>query len=148
MTYKLRVFNNNFQIINSLGWVLIIMSLIFLLIKGMPGVLIFAVVGGALIWLQLHGKRTIVDTSEKIVKSGSKVHRVTNPSLIFMNEVRVAQNVNSRVSTTSVQSYFYKAYLHEGEEKILLSSNRKEDRDLETLKSISKDLGIPFVKNY
>ncbi|MEM0938965.1 MAG: hypothetical protein AAF600_07965 [Bacteroidota bacterium] len=89
-----------------------------------------------------------MDTSEKIVKSGSKTYNIIKPIQIYMNKVKMSQNVNSRVSSSNIKAYFYKAYLLDGGEKILLSSNRKEDRDLEKLVSITKEFGISFIKNY
>ncbi|MEM6737587.1 MAG: hypothetical protein AAF620_16110 [Bacteroidota bacterium] len=148
MTYTLRNFDNDFQIVNSLGWVLIVVSLVFLIIKGMPGYLIFAGIGAVLIWWQIRGKRIKVDTSEKTVKSGSKTYNIIEPIQIYMNKVMMSQNVNSRVSSSNIKAYFYKAYLLDRGAKILLSSNRKEDRDLEKLVSITQEFGITFIKNY
>ena len=134
--------------LNSVGWIFIVISLIFLVVKQAPGVLIVTALGAGMIWLQLRGKRINVDTAQKTIKSGSKTHAITSPTQIFINEVRVSQNVNSRVQSSNVKMYFYKAYLQDEDEKILLSSNRKEERDLSKLKSIADDLRVELVKNY
>ena len=146
MTYKLRNFENNFQAVSSLGWIIVAMSLLLFFIKGMPGFLIFTMIGGLLIWWQLRGKRVIIDVSKRTIKKGLKTISIESPLQIIFKETSISQRVNSRVSSTTVQNYFYKAFLEMGEQKILISSNRKESRDFEKLKLIASDLGIDFVK--
>ena len=148
MKYQLRNFQNNFQILNSVGWIFVIVSIVFIVVKQNLGYLIFGVFGAAMIWLQLKGKIVSVDTSKKIIKSGGKTHQILSPVQLYMNEVKVSQNVNSRAQTANIKTFFYKAYLQDGNESILLSSNRKETRDLERLKAIAKDLNIEFSQNY
>ena len=148
MKYSLRNFDNNFQIINSTGWIFVLLSLALLIIKGAPGFLLIGLSGAGLIWFQLRGKRVSVDTSEKIVKSGGKIIQLTAPVKMYMNEVKVSQRVNARVNSADFKSYFYKAYLQQGDEKILLSSNRKPGRDMEKLKQIAQDLSIDFQVNF
>ena len=89
-----------------------------------------------------------MDTAAKTIKNGSLAHSIKQPTKVFMNKQRYSQNVNSRVSSTNVKSYFYKAYLEDGEEKVLLSSNKSEERDLQKLQAIAMDLNIPFERNY
>ena len=134
--------------LNSMGWIFIIISLISVIVKGQPGILIIGLFGAGMIWLQLRGKRITVDTTKKVIKSGGKTHAIKSPHRIFMKEVKMSQTVNARVNSTNVRMYFYKAYLHDGKETILLSSNRKEDRDLEKLQAIALDLNIPLEKTY
>lgn len=110
--------------------------------------MIVALFGTSMIWLQLRGKRIAVDTDQKIIKSAGKTHKIENPEKIILNEVKMSQTVNARVNSTNVKMYFYKAYLLDGDEKILLSSNRKEDRDIAKLKAIADDLCVELVKNY
>ncbi len=148
MKYHLRNFENNFQIVSSLGWILIFVSLIFIVTKGMFGFLLFLLIGVLLVWWQLRGGRIIVDTQAKTIKSGKLLHQMKQPDRIFMNKQRFSQNVNSRVNTMNVHLHFYKAYLEDGDDKILLSSNKKEERDWKKLEQISKDLDIPLVRNY
>ena len=148
MKYRLRNFENNFQMLNSMGWIFIGVSLVFLMIKQNPAMLIVTVFGAGMIWLQLKGKRIHVDTDAKTVKSDEGVHTIQHPTQIFMNEVTLAQRVNSRVNSANVRTRFYKAYLQDGEEKILLSSNRREERDWKKLEAIATDLKIDLVKHY
>jgi len=148
MKYSLRNFENNLQMLNSTGWVLVIVSLILIATQQMPGFLIFTLIGAGMIWLQLRGKRIYVDTSAKTIKSAGKIRDIKNPSQVFMNEVKLSQRVNSRAQSTNVNMYYYKAYLQDGEEKVLLSSNRKESRDMEKLTAIAKDLGVEFHQNF
>ena len=148
MKYQLRNFENNFQMVSSLGWIFILVSIIFIVTKGMIGFLLFTAVGVLLVWWQQRGGRISVDTAAKTIKNGSLAHSIKQPTKVFMNKQRYSQNVNSRVSSTNVKSYFYKAYLEDGEEKVLLSSNKSEERDLQKLQAIAMDLNIPFERNY
>ena len=148
MQYTLRNFSNSFQIVNSTGWIFILLSIILIVIKGSFGFLMLALLGAGMIWAQLRGKRVKVDTENRTVRSSGKVYALRNPEKIFMNKIRVSQNVNSRAQSANVKTYFYLAYLQDGDEKILLSSNRKEERDLDALKSIASDLDVDFVLNY
>ena len=148
MKYRLRNFENNFQIINSLGWVFVILSVILIFVKQSPGFLIFGLLGGLLIWIQLRGKRIVVDTIAKTVKSSNKTHNIQNPIEVYINEVKVSQTVNSRSQSSNVRIFFYKAYILDGKNRILLSSNRNEQRDLAKLGAIAKELGVELVKNY
>lgn len=148
MKYHLRHFENNMQIVSSLGWVLIIVGLITLFVGPIPGAVILILLGVLLVWLQLRGKRITVDTSAKVVKSGGEIARINNPSLVFMKEVKISQRVNSRGSSTNVKMYFYKGYIQDGEESHLISCNRNDKRDMEALKQIAQDLSVPFEKNY
>lgn len=132
--------------LNSMGWIFIIISLIFMIVKGKPAFLIVALFGVGLIWLQLRGKRIIVDTGERIIKAGGKTHKIKNPKKIYLKEVKMSQTVNARVSSSNVKTYFYKAYLLDGEDKILLSSNRKEERDMAKLKAIADELRVELEK--
>ena len=124
------------------------LSIILIVIKGSFGFLMLALLGAGMIWAQLRGKRVKVDTENRTVRSSGKVYALRNPEKIFMNKIRVSQNVNSRAQSANVKTYFYLAYLQDGDEKILLSSNRKEERDLDALKSIASDLDVDFVLNY
>lgn len=148
MKYTLRNFQNNFQVAASVGWIMVILSLVFLLIKGEPGVLIIGAIGGLVIYWQNRGKRIIVDTNEQFIKSGFSKEQIKDPQRIYINKVRISQNVNSHVSSANVKFYFYKAFLQDGEEKHLISCNRKEERDMERLKAIAKDLKIDLELNY
>ena len=148
MKYRLRNFENNFQIINSLGWVFVILSVILIFVKQSPGFLIFGLLGGMLIWIQLRGKRIVVDTIAKTVKSSNKTHNIQNPIEVYVTEAKVSQTVNSRSQSSNVRTFFYKAYLLNAEDRILLSSNRNEQRDLAKLDAIAKELGVELVKNY
>lgn len=134
--------------LNSMGWILIILSLIFLFVKQAPDVLIVTVFGAGIIWLQLRGKRISLNTTQRTVRSEGKMHKIKKPERIFMNKVVLSQTVNARVNSTNVRMYFYKAYLLDGEEKILISSNRKEERDMAKLKAIADELRVELVKNY
>ncbi len=148
MKFSLRHFENNFQIAASVGWIFVIIGIITIVAGPIPVALIFIVVGTNLIILQLRGKRIVVDTDAKTVKSGKETFDVSNTSLIFMNEVGVSQRVNSRASSANVKMYFYKAYIQSGDEKILISCNRSEKRDLESIQKIAEALQVPFQKNY
>ena len=148
MVYELRHFENNFQIVASLGWGLVIIGIVILFTGPIPAGFLFIIIGAILIWIQLRGKRIYVNTKTKIVKSQGETFKISDPLMIFMREIRVSQNVNSRVSTTNVKMYFYKGYLQDGESKILISCNRNEKRDMEKLKQIASDLNIPFQLNY
>lgn len=148
MIYRLRHFENNMQIVSSLGWILVIIGIITLFAGPIPAAVILILLGALLIWLQLRGKRITVDTEARVVKSGSEVISIKNPSQVFINEVRMSQTVNSRGSSTNVKMYFYKAYIQDGDNSILISCNRNDERDMEALKKIAKDLQIPFEKNY
>ena len=106
MTYSLRNFQNNLQTISSLGWVLVVISIVFTFMKG-PGALVIGAVGGILIVWQQRGKRIKVDTKSKTIRKGMKSVIISNPQKIFINRVNISQSVNSRVSTTNVKSYFY-----------------------------------------
>lgn len=128
--------------VSSVGWLLIIMSVIFVFLKPAPGVLFFAVLGAGMVWLQLRGKRIHVDTATKTVNRGRHTHKIQDPVVIFINKVKVAQTVNARSQSTNVKTFFYKAYLLDGEAKVLLSSNRKVERDLKKLKDIAADLKV------
>ena len=148
MKYQLRNFENNLQMVSSLGWIFIIISLIFLAIRQNPALLLVTVFGVAMVWIQMRGKRIAVDTKAKTIRSAGKTYQIRNPAQLFINEVRVRQNVNSRAQSANIKTYFYKAYLMDGGEKILLSSNRNDTRDMEALQSIANDLGVELVKNY
>ncbi|WP_436515459.1 hypothetical protein [Ekhidna sp. To15] len=148
MIYRLRHFENNMQIVSSLGWIMVIVGVITLFVGPIPGGLIFILLGAGLIWLQLRGKRIMVDTTSRTVKSGREITSIDNPSQVFMKEVRVSQTVNSRGSSANVKMYFYKAYIQDGDNNILISCNRNDQRDMEALKRIANDLKIPFEKNY
>ena len=102
MKYQLRNFENNFQMVSSLGWIFILVSIIFIVTKGMIGFLLFTAVGVLLVWWQQRGGRISVDTAAKTIKNGSSVHSITQPTKVFMNKQRYSQNVNSRVSSTNV----------------------------------------------
>jgi len=110
--------------------------------------LIIGVAGGILILLQLRGKRITVDTDKKIIKSFLSKVAIEHLTEVIVKKIKVNQRVNSRVSSSNVSMYFYKAYLKDGEQKHLISSNRKEKRDLEKLQAIANDLNIDFTKNY
>ncbi|WP_421764544.1 hypothetical protein [Ekhidna sp.] len=148
MIYRLRHFENNLQIVASLGWILVIVGVIALFVGPVPGAIILILLGAGLIWLQLRGKRIIVDTKNKLVKSGKSIHQLKNPTMVFINEVKLSQTVNSRVSSSHVKMYFYKAYIQDGENCILISCNRNDQRDMKTLKQIASDLRVPFEQNY
>ena len=134
--------------LNSMGWIFVIIALIFTIVKQSPGFLIIAAFGAGMIWLQLRGGRIQVDMGKKVVRSGRSKHVITNPFQIFINEVRVTQNVNSRAQSMNAKTVFYKAYLLDGEDKVLLSSNRNEERDMAKLKAIADELRVELVKNY
>jgi len=119
-----------------------------MIVKSSLGFILFGIVGLAMIWLQLKGKRVQVDTETRIIHFSGEKYKMDTPEKIFMNRIRISQNVNSRAQSTNVKTYFYKAYLQDGDEKILLSSNKAEGRDLEKLKAIARDLGIDFTLNY
>lgn len=146
MKYRLRHFENNFQIVASTGWIIVLLSVVFLFLKQQPGFLILTIIGLAMILGQSRGKRIIIDTEKRTIRKGLKTIDIKHPSELLMKEVRVSQNVNSRVSTTTVKMRFYKAYLVDGDEKVLISCNRSADRDLQKLKAIANDLGIEFSK--
>ncbi|WP_462251699.1 hypothetical protein [Ekhidna sp.] len=148
MKFQLRHFENNNQIVSSLGWIFIIIGVITLFVGPFPGAIIFIVVGAALVWIQLRGKRIGVDTDAKLVTSGKETFDISNASLVYMNEVRVSQNVNSRGSSANVKMYFYKAFIQNGDENVLISCNRSEKRDMEAIKKIAEALQVPFQKNY
>lgn len=148
MKYRLRNFENNLQILNSVGWVLVVVSLIVLVAKQQPGILLMTLIGAGLIWLQLRGKRIVVNTANKTVLSDGKIHSIEGVDKLYMNEVKVRQRVNSRAQSANISTYFYKAYIMVGEEKILISSNRKENRDMKKLEAIAKNLNITLIKNY
>ncbi|MEM7296939.1 MAG: hypothetical protein AAF391_01600 [Bacteroidota bacterium] len=148
MKYTLRNFQNNFQAAASVGWILVIMSIVFFMLKMQRGMLTIAVVGLVLILWQQRGKRVLVDTKERIIRAGFKKIEIKDPKRIFINQVRMSQNVNSQVSRTNVKSLFYKTFLQDGEEKHLLSCNRDPERDMESLEKIAKDLAIELTKNY
>ncbi len=148
MKYQLRNFENNLQTVSSIGWVFIILSLIMLVAKQQPGYLIVTIFGTILVLLQLRGKRIAVDTEEKTITSSGNTHIIKSPNQIFINRVKVSQNVNSRAQSANVKTYFYKGFLQDGDEKVLLSSNRSEDRDMAKLKAIADEFRIELVKNY
>lgn len=148
MKYKLRHFENNYQIVSSLGWTLVILGAIFCFVGPFPIGLFFFGVGLLLIWFQLRGKRILVDTENKTVKGLGKEITLKNPQRIYLKEVRMRQNINSRTSSSSVKLYFYKAYIQDGNESILISCNRKASRDLDSLKQIATDLSVPFEQHY
>ncbi len=148
MKYQLRHFENNFQIVSSLGWVMIIVGIITLFIGPIPGAVVLILLGTLLIWIQIRGKRITVDTSARVIKSGGELVSINNPSSLFLKEVKVSQTVNSRVNSSNVKMYFYKAYIQDGEESHLISCNGDDKRDMESLKKIANDLQIPFEKNY
>ncbi|MEP1032901.1 hypothetical protein [Ekhidna sp.] len=148
MTYRLRHFENNMQIVSSLGWILVIVGIITLFSGPIPAAAILMVFGAGLIWCQLRGKSITVDTKEKIIKSGNDIKAIKSPTMVYINEVQVSQNVNSRVQSANVKMYFYKAYIQDGEESHLISCNRNDTRDMEALENIAKDLQIPFEMNY
>lgn len=148
MIYKLRHFENNFQIISSLGWGLIVLGIISFFVGPLPVSIIAIVIGALLVLLQLRGKRITVDTEKKSVIAGNETIKLINPTMVFMNEVKMSQTVSSRGSTTNVKMYFYKAFIHDGEYTIMISCNRSESRDLEKLEQIAKDLNVPFQKNF
>ena len=148
MKYRLRHFEDRLQIISSLGIVFVVLGIINLFIGPIPLALFFLVAGVVLVWLQNRGRRITVDTQNKTVKAGGKITSVSNPVSVYLNESRVSQNVNSRVSSAKVKMYFYKGYIQDGENRILISCNRNDERDLEAMKSIAKDLGVPFEKTY
>jgi len=148
MVYKLRNFENNYQVLASLGWFFVVMSVVLLFTKKVPTLILFATPGVLLILLQLRGKRVTVDTQNKTIKKGLKTIALNAPNRLFVNKVNLTQRVNSRASSTQAQHLFYKAFLQDGDEKIQISSNRKEERDMKTLKGIADELGIEFVLNY
>lgn len=148
MKYRLRNFENNLQILNSAGWVLVVVSLIGVFAKQQPGILLMTLIGAGLIWLQLRGRRIVVDTANKTVLSDGLTHSIKSADKLYINEVKVRQRVNSRAQSANISTYFYKAYMMIGEEKILISSNRKEGRDMKKLQAIAKDLNIALIKNY
>lgn len=148
MEYQLRHFENNFQIVSSLGWVFVIVGIIVLFVGPIPGAVILMSIGAFLIYIQLRGKRIKVDTDAKTVVSQGETTQLSTPSMLFIKEVRVSQNINSRVNSTNVKMYFYKAFIQDGDNFILISCNRNDNRDLDALKNIAKDLNIPFQQNY
>ena len=148
MKHRLRHFENNFQMVASLGWIIALLSLVFLVIERMPGFLLLTLIGAIMILWQSRGKRIVVDTDKRIIKRFFKTSSIKNPSQVFIIRVRVSQNVNSRVSTTNVKTNFYKGYLMDGKDEIEISSNRKEMRDMDKLKAIASELGVPFTQNY
>ncbi|MEO9871932.1 hypothetical protein [Ekhidna sp.] len=148
MIYRLRHFENNMQIVSSLGWIFIIIGVVVLFVGPIPGAIFFITIGSFLVWFQLRGKRITVDTGNKLVKSGKDIIQLVEPSIVFMNEVRVSQTVNSRGSSTNVKMYFYKAYIQDGDNRALISCNRNDQRDMEAIKKIAEDLNVPFQQNY
>ena len=148
MIYRLRNFENNYQILASLGWIFIIIGCVTLFTGPIPGGIILILIGAFFIWFQLRGKRIKVNTKELNVKSGRELIKLQNPEMVYINEVRMGQRVNSRVNSASVKMHFYKGYIKDGEKIILISSNRKETRDWDKLKAIASDLGVEFIRNY
>ncbi len=148
MTYQLRNFENNMQMLASIGWIFAIIGVVTCFVGPIPAAIFLLLFGFLLIWIQLRGKRITVDTNEKFVKSEGEKIGLSSPSMVYMNEVRVSQNVNSRGSTANVKMYFYKAYIQDGEQNILISCNRSDKRDMEVIQKIAKDLQVPFRKNY
>lgn len=90
----------------------------------------------------------MVDTDNRVVKNGKKSHQLTNPIHVIVNRVRMAQTVNSRVSSSNVSMFFYKGYIQDGEEKILISSNRSEKRDMQKLIDLAQALDVDLILNY
>ena len=148
MEYKLRHFENNNQMVASFGWIFVIVGIIALFFGSIPGAIILMVIGAFLAWLQLQGKRITVDTDAKVVKAGGDTIDISNASLVFMNEVLVSQNVNSRGSSANVKMCFYKAFIQLEDDNVLISCNRSEDRDMEAIKKIANDLQVSFQKKY
>ncbi|NQZ76280.1 MAG: hypothetical protein HRT61_09230 [Ekhidna sp.] len=148
MEYRLRHFENNWQIISSLGYLLIVLGIVNFFISPWAVGVVFLALGIFCVWFQLRGKRITVDTKDKTVKRGRDVIQLSNPTAIIMKEVRLSQNVNSRASTTTVKSYFYKAFIQDGDKSILISCNGNDKRDVETLNRIAEDLSIPFIRKY
>lgn len=148
MKYTLRNYENNFQIVASLGWLLVIMSVALLFIKGQPAVLVLGAVGGLLIWWQLRGKRVTVDTGSKTIKAGLKTIALNGPRQVLLKKIKVSQNLNSRGSTANVKSEFYVAFILDGDDRHQISSNRKPERDMDKLKQIADDLKVELVVNY
>lgn len=134
----------------SVGWIFVILGIITVFVDSLAltGSVIMIVIGAFLIWIQLRGKRITVDTNTKEVISGKEKTPITNPSLVYMNEVRVSQNVNSRGSSANVKMYFYKAYIQDGDNAILISCNRDDQRDMDNIKKIAEDLKVPFQQNF
>lgn len=89
----------------------------------------------------------MVDTENRMIRKGRKTINIKHPTELFLKEVSVSQNVNSQVSTATIKMRFYKAYLVDGDEKILISCNRSADRDLQKLKAIANDLSLEFANN-
>lgn len=134
--------------ISSLGIVFAVLGIINLFIGPFPMAIGFLILGVLLIWLQNRGRRITVNTNNKTVRVGGKISEITNPTGVYINEVKVSQNVYSRVSSANVRMYFYKGYIQDGENRILISCNRNDERDLEAMRAIAKDLGVPFEKTY
>lgn len=148
MKYKLRHFENNWQALSSLGYVFIIIGIVNFFISPWPVAVVFLFLGIFCVWFQLRGKRILVDTDSKTVKSGGEVIQLKNPTSLYMNEVRVSQQVSSRGSSTNVKTYHYKAFIEDGDQNILISCNGNDSRDMQALRRIAEELGVPFHKNY
>lgn len=148
MIYRLRYFENNFQILSSLGWILIFVGIVTVFTGPIPGGILFSGFGGLLVWLQLRGKRITVDTQSKTIKAGGKTIKLKKPTALVMREVNMSQTVNSIVNSANVKMHFYKACLLDEQKEHWISCNRKETRDLANLKRIAEELNIPFQQNY
>lgn len=148
MNYTLRNFDNNYQAVSSLGWVISLLSLILFFVAELDGFLLFIPLGILMILWQLRGKRVHLNTESKTIRKGTQTIQLKEPTRISINQVKMSQRVNSRVSSTQARQTFYKAYLQDGDENHVISSNRKEERDMEKLKAIAKDLGVELTINY
>ena len=147
MIYKFHTSKSSHSILNTLGWMSIIVAVAMFFTLSGPSPIIFLLIGGTIIWLTTRKKMFTVDTDTKELQLDGDYSYLV-PEKIFITVIRESQVVNSRTQSTTVYTSYYVAYLVADGENHLISKNKKLEADLNTLLALGEELTIPVEQDF
>ena len=147
MIYKFHTSRNSHSILNTMGWISVIIAVAMFFTLSGPSPIIFLLIGGTIIWLTTKKKIYMVDTdSKELHLDGNYSYSIPEKIIITMN--KESQVVNSRTQSTTVYTSFYEAYLVADGENHLISKNKKLEADLKTVLALGEELSIPVEQTF
>ena len=142
MIYRFHTSKSSHSILNTMGWMSLIIAVAMFFTLAGSSPIIFLLIGGSIIWLTSKKKVFKVDTDLKELQlEGNYSYSV--PERIFITINKEGQVMNSRTQSTTVYTSYYLAYLVADGVKHLISKNKTLEVDLNTLLSLGEELSIP-----
>lgn len=147
MIYKFHTSKNSNSILNTLGWLSIVIAVTMFFATNGPSPILLLLIGGSIIWLTSKKKIYKVDTEIKELQLDDS-YSYSIPEKILITIGKESQVVNSRVQTTTVYTSYYFGYFVADGEHHMISKNKKLETDLKTLLALGEELSIPVEQTF